>query len=417
MNREDIVNYLTNLFTAAPAAGPLPDMKRAYDLTKRIAPDFQLISTDAPAPTPGQTPPPQAALPSPEQLPPPVAPPVAPPQAAAPRPAAPAPVAPPVPAPAPVAAARPPLAAPSRDKYDDTARQELYDALAAKRSQNAGWEAVGNIADLNSRIGGGTPLNAAAGILKKDADRAAEAKGEFEAGRTALVGEQDRQVAREDKRSALEAALAAKHEDAKLRSEDRRLAAENTANLRDLTLGTRNDQFKDSKTQSMRKEVMGAKPYQSYLTVRGMANSVRMAAKDPSAYGDLSSIYALVKGLDPTSVVREGEIGLMREVSGLKDRLVGTLEKWGGKGPLTGAQMQDIETVMGRLEQISADNVRAHAAPTLNQARRMGIAEDELLGDIQTGGSRPAAQAAPQATGDANARRARIAQLRKELGK
>lgn len=141
-------------------------------------------------------------------------------------------------------------------------------------------------------------------------------------------------------------------------------------------------QFNDNKTRQFREEIVGSPAYKGMQTVRGMARSVRMAAKDPSAYGDLSSIYALVKGLDPTSVVREGEIALMREVSGLRDRLVGSLQKWGGKGPLTGQQLKDVETVMSRLEQISRDNVRAQAAPTLNQARRMGLIENEIIPDL-----------------------------------
>lgn len=411
MERKDIVDYLTNLFTAAPALGPIPDMKRAYDMIPKPE-GFELISTDPPAPTytPAPQTPPQA----------PVAPTPAP-VAQAPRPVASSPVAPaptvPTPPVMPAPVAQRPQIEPYSGKYDDNARQALYDQIASKRSENAGWEAIGNVADLNSRVGGGTPLNAAAGVVSKVDNANKTAKADFEAGRTAMVGDQDRALSREDKRAALEATLAAKRESDQLRHEDRKLASESSKALKDLTLGTRNDQFKDSKTQSMRKEIMGAKPYQSYLTVRGMANSVRMATKDPSAYGDLSSIYALVKGLDPTSVVREGEIGLMREVSGLKDRLVGTLEKWGGRGPLTGSQMQDIEKIMGRLEQISADNVRGHAAPTLNQARRMQINEDEILGDIRTGSAEPAPAAAPQGDASGEARRARIAQLRKELGK
>lgn len=320
-------------------------------------------------------------------------------------------------------------------QYDDNARKALYDDLAAKRQQGAGWEAIGSIADMNSRIGGSNGIGSQDRIAGKVESADKLAKSEFEAGRKGRLEDQAanislRKAGREEteykdandansQMSRLAVGMAGQMlgpqkmkqmgwEPGKSTYADvvkllpiieKQVALETAKSNKSLALSTRDDQFKDSKIQSFRKEIMGGKPYQALLTVSGMAKSVRMAAKDPSAYGDLSSIYALVKGLDPTSVVREGEIGLMREVSGLKDRLLGTLEKWGGRGPLTGTQMQDIEKVMGRLEQIAADNVRNHAAPTLNQAKRMSLAENEIIGDL------PSAQAptAPSVTKPASA--------------
>lgn len=297
-------------------------------------------------------------------------------------------------------------------QYNDAARQQLYASLADKRKRNAAWAAVGGLGDMAARMGGGTPMNTQQTILAQGKQDDTTAREQFEAGRKGTREElADYLKQKIDARDfgLKEKELGLKHEEIKANREATRANKE-------LTLSEKTGQFNDNKTRQFREEIMSGKPYQNYLTVHGMAKSVRMAASNPSAYGDLSSIYAMVKGLDPTSVVREGEIGLMREVTGLKDKLTSTLEKWGGNGPINAGMMKDIETVMGRLEGIAADNVRSHAAPTLNQARSMKLAENEIMGDLPTG-QNPAQ--APTASGSGMSpeqRRARIAQLRQQQG-
>jgi hypothetical protein len=49
--------------------------------------------------------------------------------------------------------------------------------------------------------------------------------------------------------------------------------------------------------------------------------TVLAAAKDPSAAGDLSLIFAYMKMLDPGSVVREGEFATAQNTAGVPDRI------------------------------------------------------------------------------------------------
>lgn len=319
------------------------------------------------------------------------------------------------------------------DKYNDAAREKLYAELAAKKKNGSAWAAAAGLGDMARRMGGSTGVNAQENIQNQINANDKTEREQFETGRKAQTedlatnlslkkaGREEQEYKDQNdpnsQQSKLAVALAMKYapEQAKqmgwqagkstyadvikvLPIMEKINAAEAAKANKELALSEKTNQFNTNKTRQFREEIMGGKPYAGYLTVHGMAKSVRMAAKDPSSYGDLASIYALVKGLDPTSVVREGEIGLMREVAGLRDRLLGTLQTWAGKGPITGQQMQDIETIMGRLEQIAADNVRAHAAPTLNQARSMNLPENQIIGDLPTGQSTAAAQMAPKVT-------------------
>lgn len=432
--------------------GPMPVVAPTQGLANMVGGAVSQLPADFMDPVPQgptpMTPEQQAAA----QMPTPPTPPAMPPVAAKPAIPAALPAQPnplrtvePTPAPAqPAAPAQPQIGS----EYNDAARQQLYAQLAEKRKENAGWAAAGSLGDMAMRMGGNTPIGTQQNILAQGNKEEAAAREQFEAGRKGRIEDIGtnlslKKAGREEteyqdqndpnsQQSKLAVALAMKYapDQAKqmgwaagkstyadvikvLPIMEKINSAEAAKSNKALALSEKTDQFNSNKTRQFREEVMGGKPYQSYLTVHGMAKSVRMAAQNPTAYGDLSSIYALVKGLDPTSVVREGEIGLMREVTGLKDKLSSTLEKWGGKGPINASMMKDIERVMGRLEQIAADNVRAHAAPTLNQARSMKLNENEIMGDLPTGAS----QAAPTADPAAQARRSRIAQLRAELGK
>jgi hypothetical protein len=319
-------------------------------------------------------------------------------------------------------------------QYNDAARQKLYADLAAKKTQGAGWAAAAGLGDMARRMGGSTGGNAQENIMSQVNTDDKSARDQFETGRKAQVDDMSTNLALKkanrdeteykdqndpnSQQSRLAVALAQKYapDQAKqlgwqagkstyadvikvLPIMEKINAHESAKAAKTAAAGDKNSQFIEKQTGKYRGEVTtGNRAYDSYQTVKGMANSVRMAAKDPSAYGDLSSIYALVKGLDPTSVVREGEIGLMREVSGLRDQLVGTLQRWGGKGPITGQQMADIEKIMSRLEDIAADNVVSKAEPTLTQSRRLGIPDNEILGgDIAAVMAKRAAAKGPAA--------------------
>lgn len=72
----------------------------------------------------------------------------------------------------------------------------------------------------------------------------------------------------------------------------------------------------------LRKEYTGQPQIKEYQTVRNAFQNVKNAARDPSAAGDLSMIFAYMKMLDPNSVVREQEFANAQNAAGVPDRVV-----------------------------------------------------------------------------------------------
>jgi hypothetical protein len=71
----------------------------------------------------------------------------------------------------------------------------------------------------------------------------------------------------------------------------------------------------------LRKEYIGQPQIKEYQTVRTAFQNVKSAAKNPSAAGDLSLVFAYMKILDPNSVVREQEFANAQNAAGVPDRV------------------------------------------------------------------------------------------------
>lgn len=64
------------------------------------------------------------------------------------------------------------------------------------------------------------------------------------------------------------------------------------------------------------------KQTKDFVTVRDAFAKVNAAALDPNAASDIALIFAYMKMLDPTSVVREGEFATAQNAGGIPDRVV-----------------------------------------------------------------------------------------------
>lgn len=71
----------------------------------------------------------------------------------------------------------------------------------------------------------------------------------------------------------------------------------------------------------LRKEFTGQQQVKDYQIVRNAFANVQAAAKNPSAAGDLSMIFAYMKILDPNSVVREQEFANAQNAAGVPERI------------------------------------------------------------------------------------------------
>lgn len=72
---------------------------------------------------------------------------------------------------------------------------------------------------------------------------------------------------------------------------------------------------------NLRREFNNRQEVKDFRTVQAAYNSVQAAARNPSAAGDLSLIFAYMKILDPGSVVREQEFANAQNAAGVPDRI------------------------------------------------------------------------------------------------
>lgn len=101
-------------------------------------------------------------------------------------------------------------------------------------------------------------------------------------------------------------------------SEQRAVAREERAEQREQQreqAGSRRDEV------NLRREFNNRQEVKDYATVRSAYQSVQAAARNPSAAGDLSLIFAYMKILDPGSVVREQEFANAQNAAGIPDRV------------------------------------------------------------------------------------------------
>lgn len=82
------------------------------------------------------------------------------------------------------------------------------------------------------------------------------------------------------------------------------------------------EQTANRKTEvDLRREFNNRQEVKDFRTVQSAYNSVQAAARNPSAAGDLSLIFAYMKILDPGSVVREQEFANAQNAAGVPDQI------------------------------------------------------------------------------------------------
>jgi hypothetical protein len=101
----------------------------------------------------------------------------------------------------------------------------------------------------------------------------------------------------------------------------------------------------------LRKEVLGLPSVKNYSQALPIFNSMVETAGRDSRASDLNLVYGLGKIMDPTSVVREGEMVMVKNTASLPDWLVGTINSLNGGAGLTPETRQAILTeAYGRMK-------------------------------------------------------------------
>jgi hypothetical protein len=119
---------------------------------------------------------------------------------------------------------------------------------------------------------------------------------------------------------------------------------------------------------------------QGYNVMASTLGSLTGAVYDDSKVSDLEYIYGIAKALDPTSVVRESEAGMVLEAQGLDEATLGRLNGMLGGGTLSPQQRIELLALVRRRAQSLEPFVKSKREYTLRAGQ--GIIDDSMLRPI-----------------------------------
>lgn len=160
---------------------------------------------------------------------------------------------------------------------------------------------------------------------------------------------------------------------------ERKAARDAAATNKHLSLEEKESQWKERQTKDYRDKLQSSDPYKNWTTLKQARVGIEAATKDPSAFGDVSTIYGFVKSLDPNSAVREGEIHLMGVAASVKSRLQRAVNRMASGQQLTAEQRADILKWAKQREQTARTILKQHSAPTFEQSDRLGLNRTDIL--------------------------------------
>lgn len=158
-------------------------------------------------------------------------------------------------------------------------------------------------------------------------------------------------------------------------------------------LQTKPEEFGFKEETQLRSET--ARRIEPIRTAVAQGKQLGQLLKRKGPVSDVASIYSLIRFLDPGSVVREGEIGLVSSAQGLWSQITSMMQRAQGQGFLTDEMRQDlgatVNDLMG-LYQTQYGNFRDYYT---NIAKGLpGISSERVLGapiQFPTGAKAPAA--------------------------
>lgn len=143
--------------------------------------------------------------------------------------------------------------------------------------------------------------------------------------------------------------------------------------------------FKDS--SSLRKEFNGLPEVKNFKEASTSLSKIRNAAKNVSAAGDLSLVFAYMKVLDPASTVREGEFQAAAAAAGADQRLLGALERVRSGQLLTPEQRNDFVKQAEVLHAAQKEQYARTASQFRDLATKAGLSPDDVTGTQEDGGA------------------------------
>jgi hypothetical protein len=136
----------------------------------------------------------------------------------------------------------------------------------------------------------------------------------------------------------------------------------------------------------------------------------KVTSADPTAAGDMSSIFAYMKILDPGSTVREGEFASAQNAAGIPDRIRNMYNRAASGEILAPEQREDFKAQARNLLKAQKSRYDAKAAEYRRLAREAGVPESNVVLDMGLEGLVEAPKGAPSSkavTGGSAPRRPR----------
>jgi len=136
----------------------------------------------------------------------------------------------------------------------------------------------------------------------------------------------------------------------------------------------------------------------NYIGIRDAYGKVQAAAKNPTAAGDIALIYAYMKILDPTSVVREGEFATAQNAAGVPDKVRNMFNKTLNGERLQDDQRQDIVSQSGKIYTQQSDIQNKLTQRYTDMSKRYNLRPDNVVGDLSMpsqNGSQPSPRYSP----------------------
>lgn len=132
----------------------------------------------------------------------------------------------------------------------------------------------------------------------------------------------------------------------------------------------------------VRKEVQALPSYKNLAQAAPIWDSMVKTAKNDSKASDLNLVYGLGKIMDPTSVVREGEMIMVNNTAGLTDQMQGWINAVNGGARLTpdtrAAIMKEAQSRVGSYKTMYDNDTGQYR----DLAKHYSINERDILGDI-----------------------------------
>lgn len=126
--------------------------------------------------------------------------------------------------------------------------------------------------------------------------------------------------------------------------------------------------------------IKASKPYKDLQTAQGKANQIKSAVNNPSAFKDVSAIFAFMKTLDPASVVRESEYSTAANAGGLIDRINNALNKPATGQTLNDSQRKELLSIADEITKFGKDSLDDYTKNVRYTAKKRGIDPKEIFG-------------------------------------